>query len=134
MLAPMRSGCAMAAAVLAGMLAPAARADVTVSTDRVVVDTGRARAVIDRSPFRIAFQSGHGRTVLREVAGRPHARRIPPTDDPEPFALDHAPDHPVYGPLTFVVGREGGRSGSAPTGRVTCSSTVIAAPCRPPAA
>jgi sulfoquinovosidase len=96
----------MAAAVLAGMLAPAARADVTVSTDRVVVDTGRARAVVDRSPFRIAFQTGHGRTVLREVAGRPHARRIPPTDDPEPFALEHASDHAVYGPLTFEVGRE----------------------------
>jgi alpha-glucosidase len=105
MLARMRSSCAMVAALLVLMLAPAAGADVTVSTDRVVVDTRGARAIVDRSPFRIAFQTGHGRTVLREVANRPRPRRIPPTDDPEPFGLERAPDHAVYGPLTFEVGR-----------------------------
>jgi hypothetical protein len=102
----MRSSCAVAVAALAWMLVPAARADITVSTDRVVVDTGRARAVVDRAPFRIAFQTGHRRTVLRETARPPRARRIPPTFDPEPFALERAPDHAVYEPLTFEVGRE----------------------------
>jgi hypothetical protein len=100
-------GRALVAAALAALgVAPAASAAVTVSPAQVVVDTGHGRAVIDRAPFKIAFQTARGKTVLREVNAPGKATRIPPTEDPEPFALQRQPDHAVYAPLTFEVGRE----------------------------
>lgn len=96
----------MAAALAALGVAPAASAAVTVSPAQVVVDTGHGRAVIDRAPFNIAFQTAGGKTVLGEVSTRTHATHIALTEDPEPFALQRQPDHAVYAPLTFEVGRE----------------------------
>ncbi len=97
-----------AAAVLAGLVAaPGAGAAVRIDDERIVVTDGGDRAVIDRAPFRLGFQDASGRTVLRQVAGqRPRARRLPPTRDPEPLALEQERDNAVYAPLTFEVGRE----------------------------
>ena len=89
------------ALLLVAALAPAAEARVRVSAERVVVDAGDARAVIERDTVRIAFQTAAGRTVLCQVGGPRRARRIPPTEDPEPFALERRPDRAVYAPLTF---------------------------------
>lgn len=72
-----------------------------------MVATAAGRAVVDRSPFRIAFRDARGRTVLREVANRRLGpRTLPPTRDPEPFALEREPDHATYAPLGFEVGSE----------------------------
>ncbi|HSD81535.1 MAG TPA: TIM-barrel domain-containing protein, partial [Solirubrobacteraceae bacterium] len=90
-------------------LAPApAHAAAALARDPIVVYDGGARAVVQRVPFRQAFTTPGGRTVLREVRGgrRPRAVALPPTRDPEPFALEDEPDHAVYAPLTFEVGRE----------------------------
>ena len=39
-------------------------------------------------------------------AAAPRPVALPVTDDPEPFAREDHPDHAVYAPLTFEVGRE----------------------------
>ena len=99
-----------AVAAVAVALAPpaAAPASVRVTRDRVVLTTAHARAVVQRSPFRLAVGVPDGRTVLREVPPGRGAGPValPVTDDPEPFAREDHPDHAVYAPLTFEVGRE----------------------------
>ena len=57
--------------------------------------------------MRLTFFDRTGRVVLRQVGGRPAApRRLPSTDDPEPFAVELKPDRALYAPFTFEVGRE----------------------------
>ncbi len=86
---------------------PTAHAAVRIGPSRVVVATKGARAVIERAPFRIAFDRGAGRPVLRQVANRRiDPVRLPLTQDPEPFSLERERDNAVYSPLTFEVGRE----------------------------
>ncbi len=91
----------LAAAVLgsAVLAHPASAAD-------LVVTNGGARAVVQREPFALRFETAAGRTVLKHgrVLTRSHA--LPPTRDPEPFGLEREPDNAVYAPLTFEVGRE----------------------------
>lgn len=92
---------AFAAAAVVCLTAAPAGAAVTVTRARVVVTAGGARAVVQRSPYRLSIGP------LREVANRRIApRALPPTQDPEPFALEREADHAVYAPLTFEVGSE----------------------------
>lgn len=101
-------GGAVAAVAVAVAPPAAAPASVRVTRDRVVLTTAHARAVVQRSPFRLAVGVPDGRTVLREVPPGRGAGPValPVTDDPEPFAREDHPDHAVYAPLTFEVGRE----------------------------
>ena len=97
---------AAVAVLLAG--APGAGAAVRIDDERIVVTDGNESAVIDRAPFRMAFRDGSAGAVLRQAGAtsRPRARRLPPTRDPEPLALERERDNAVYAPLTFEVGRE----------------------------
>jgi hypothetical protein len=91
----------------AGAVAAPAQAAVEIGPSRVVVSKPGARAVINREPFRIAFDRGAGAPVLREVANsRIEPVTLPRTQDPEPFSLEREPDNAVYAPLTFEVGQE----------------------------
>ena len=101
-------GTAVAASRPRSALPAAAPASVRITRERVVLETAHARAVVRRAPFRLAVGTPGGRTVLREVPAGRGARPIalPVTDDPEPFAREDHPDHAVYAPLTFEVGRE----------------------------
>jgi alpha-glucosidase (family GH31 glycosyl hydrolase) len=100
-------GALISVAVALGLaLAPPAGATVRETPRVVIVHMGDARAVVTREPFRIAFQTASGRTVLRQLARRGRPVRVPPTEDPEPFSLERKPDRAVYAPLAFEVGRE----------------------------
>ena len=71
-----------------------------------VQGNGGATAVVTNVPFNIRFLD-RGRRLLGEVGSvrRPaRSRRLPPTQDPEPFTLERDPDRAVYAPLTFEVG------------------------------
>ena len=87
-----------------------AGADVRVEPERVVVTSGGASAVIERSPLRIAFLDGAGRTRLQHVPNeRGGPFPVPPVPDPEPFGTDNVPRRPaLYAPLTFTVGVQRG--------------------------
>jgi alpha-glucosidase len=78
-----------------------------VQAEPIVVDAGAASAVITRSPVRISFRDGRGRTVLAQVANRqPGPLAEPFTIDPEPGGVDLLPQSTLYAPLTFTVGQE----------------------------
>jgi sulfoquinovosidase len=95
----------LAAALTALLLAPAsaAAADVTIG-EQIVVRGEGARAVIDRSPFRITYQDGEGRPVLGHVGGPTPGPRTVVELDPEPFGADHLTRSTLHAPLTFLVG------------------------------
>jgi alpha-D-xyloside xylohydrolase len=82
-------------------------ANVKISKQRVIVRSGRSRAVINRTPFWISFFSGR-RPALRELVANadPTPKALPVTEDPEPFALERDPDNALYAPLTYEVGNE----------------------------
>ena len=99
--------CAAGAAATLACVPGATAADTVIGPDQVIVGTSAGRAVIERAPFRIAFQDRSGRTLLREVTNRsPAGRPLPLTRDPEPFALEREPDHASYSPLGLEIGRE----------------------------
>ncbi len=98
-----------AAVCLAGLalLAGTASAAVTISPKRIVVATAEAKAVVERSPFRVSYSQPGGGKVLSEVPNRsPSPLTQPATNDPQP------PGHPspstptLYAPLGFLVGSE----------------------------
>jgi alpha-D-xyloside xylohydrolase len=97
----------LVASLLVLALAPPAAAGVRIERDRVTVSGAAGRVVVDRAPLRLRVRDAAGRTVLRQApAGRAAPRRLPPTRDPEPLALEQEPDRAAYAPLSFEVGRE----------------------------
>ncbi len=104
------------------VLAPKAHADALIGRQIEVIATG-ARAVIDRSPFRIDFQDGAGRTVLSELAAPPSLAPTPVLPVPPGVPAPPLPSIPLleglppatsgavggttrYAPLSFLVGTE----------------------------
>src|SRR5918998_4716075 len=80
---------------------------VEVGPQRVVVDAGRASAVIIRDPLRISFRDSRGRLVLAQLPNRrPGPLVEPPTIDPEPGGVDLLPETTLYAPFSFSVGRQ----------------------------
>ncbi len=76
-------------------------------SDRIVVEAPRARAVVERSPFRLSFSESAGRPVLREVPNRaPAPLTTPSTADPIAPGLDNPSTPTLYAPLSFLVGTE----------------------------
>src|SRR4051812_37995148 len=72
--------------------------------DDLVVRNGRARAVIHRAPFSLAFTDG-ARTVLAEVGAADRGpAAVPPAVRPQPENAHLAQTPPLYAPLAFVVG------------------------------
>jgi len=97
------------AAVIGGLAnAAPARAQVTVSATRIVVDGPGVRAVIDRAPYRLQIGAAAGRpAALSEVAGgsaRPTV--LLPTPDPVAPGTDAQSSGQRYAPLSFLVGNE----------------------------
>ena len=89
--------------VAASAAAPTAR----LGADRIVVEAPRARAVVERNPFRISFSEVAGRPALREVPNRlPGSLNTPPTPDPIAPGLDNSSTPTLYAPLGFLVGTE----------------------------
>lgn len=73
----------------------------------IVVRAQRARAVIQRNPFRLSVQDGHGRTVLAEVAPSGTGTLTEPaTVDPVAPGNDSQSTTSLYAPLPFLVGTE----------------------------
>ena len=71
------------------------------------LDAGATRVVVERSPLRLRFLDARGRQVLAQApAASARSTPLPPTRDPEPFALEREPDHAVYAPFAFEVGTE----------------------------
>jgi alpha-glucosidase len=104
MLAPMRLRLAIATALALLLTAPAASASVRIAAHRVVVTApGGARALIDRSPFRLRFQNAHGHTVLAETPSGRGALVEPPYAQSE-FGQIGPAAPTLYAPLGFVVG------------------------------
>src|SRR5450432_230789 len=93
------------AAVFACALTVPASAAVQVSRREIVVSGRGARAVITRSPLRLAFGTGR-RTELREFPAHGVARRVGAVADPQPYGLDSTTGPAVYEPLNFEVGTE----------------------------
>jgi sulfoquinovosidase len=92
--------------VLGACAAPAPAA-VEIGPERIVAATDGGRAVIHRSPFRLAFEDSRGKVLLREVGSRPRRPpKLPSTDDPEPLAGERQEDNATYAPLSFELGRE----------------------------
>lgn len=60
--------------------------------------------MIDRSPFRIRFQTAAGRTVLAETGGSGGSLAVPTTSQVE-FGTPSPPGPALYRPLAFLVGR-----------------------------
>ena len=99
-----RIALAAAAALMSPAAAsPGAGAEVMLSPKRVVVTTPGASAVVKRSPLRISFRDGRGRTVLRQVAGAGGARLVLPVPRVQ-FGTQTPPPATLYAPLGFLVG------------------------------
>jgi sulfoquinovosidase len=99
----MRRLAAITLAAVLGAAAPAA-ADVRMSETEIVVRGEAAGAVIERSPFRVAFTDGAGRTVLRHAEAAGALGVAEPLPDPAPAAADAPRRSALYAPLTFTVG------------------------------
>jgi len=90
-------------AVLA-IAAPPASAAVHLDAQRIVVTGERARATIQRSPFRLAFTDARGRTVLSEVPGGGQSSLLVPPVPQLQFGTQSPPPRALYAPLAFLVG------------------------------
>ncbi len=101
----MRSRLGIAVLVSLALPAPAV-AKVTIGAEQVVVSTDGARAVIQRAPFRIEFQDGAGRPVLRGVDNAREGATPAVRVDPEPLGTDNLADAARYQPLSFELGGE----------------------------
>lgn len=106
--ATMRGLIAGAAAIGSLAMAVPARAQVTVSATRVVIDGPGVRAVIDRAPYRLRIAPAPGQpAALSEVAGGSATPAVlPPTQDPVPPGTDAQSSGQLYAPLSFLVGNE----------------------------
>jgi alpha-glucosidase (family GH31 glycosyl hydrolase) len=94
----------LAAVAAAVTLATPAVADVRIGDRQIVVDGPGARAVIDRSPFRVSYQDDAGRPVLRQVENTAPAPFPVAAVSPEPFSYGKLDRNTLYAPLTFTVG------------------------------
>ena len=89
----------------AALVAPPASATVTIGARQVVVEAQGARAVIERSPFRLSVLAGR-RSALREVrAPRSGSLAIPAAERSVSGRFD-PPGPALYAPLSFLVGEE----------------------------
>jgi len=89
----------------AALVAPPASAMVTIGARQVVVEARGARAVIERSPFRLSVFAGR-RSALREVrAPRSGSLAIPAAERSVSGRFD-PPGPALYAPLSFLVGEE----------------------------
>ena len=80
-----------------------------VGKQRIVVVAPGARAVIDRSPFRLTIRNQRGRSVLGEVSGRGAKTLNVPTAVRNVSGLGGPlapPRGALYAPLTFLVGAQ----------------------------
>src|SRR3712207_2574690 len=94
-------------AATVGLAAPAAAgAAVDVRADRVVVTGDGARAVVDRSPFRLTIQDRGGRTVLQQAAARLPLPQPSTSPQPEPGGVNVLPEAAPYAPFVFEIGGE----------------------------
>jgi alpha-glucosidase (family GH31 glycosyl hydrolase) len=85
--------------------APGADARVSIGADRIVVSRAHgSRAVIDRTPMRLSFLDGRGRTVLREVVAPATAALERPPVPRAQFGAPGPPPPTLYAPLAFTVG------------------------------
>jgi alpha-glucosidase len=102
----MRLRVAVAAALACLLAAPAASGATRIGPHRIVVTApGGARAVIDRSPFRLSFGNGQRHTVLSEASGGADTQAEPPYAQNEFGQI--APAGPtLYAPLGFLVGTQ----------------------------
>jgi alpha-glucosidase len=96
------------AVVVCWLLVPAAsHAATSIGSTQIVVSAPDARAVINRSPFRLVIETAQGRTALAEVANaQPPPHVLPPTVDPVPPGTDAQSSGELYAPLSFLVGTE----------------------------
>ncbi len=85
---------------------PPADAAARLGGEQIVVSGPGARAVIDRSPFRIRFQTAAGRTVLAESSSSGGSLAVPPVPQVQ-FGAPTAPGPALYSPLAFLVGQFG---------------------------
>ncbi len=82
-----------------------ALASVRVSDATVVVGTRAGqRALITRSPFRLAFEDSHGRRVLSEIGGANGSTLVEPPAPQIEFGSQTPSPPSLYAPLAFVVG------------------------------
>lgn len=79
-------------------------ADVQIKPGRVIVAVPGARVTVNRSPVRISFADGSGRTVLEGLPGRPGASQVVPPATQSQFGSQGTPPPSLYAPLTFLVG------------------------------
>ncbi|MGZ8666655.1 MAG: TIM-barrel domain-containing protein [Solirubrobacterales bacterium] len=92
---------------LFGVAASAAAPTARLGADRIVVEAPRARAAVERSPFRISFSVPGRGHVLREVANQvPPGLTTFPTADPVSPGSDNPSTPTLYAPLSFLVGTE----------------------------
>ncbi len=86
-------------------VAPSARGSTRIGSNAIVVEAPGARAVIARSPFRLAIQDGRRRTVLRHVSAA-GARSLTVPDTSQVLFNRHtqAPAT-LYAPFAFLVGK-----------------------------
>jgi alpha-glucosidase (family GH31 glycosyl hydrolase) len=98
------AGFALSLAAGAGALAaPPVDGAVRIGSERVVVSTHGARAVIDRSPFRLAIADGRGETVLRHSPAARRPLTVPGASRSVSGAFGPPPPT-LYAPLAFLVG------------------------------
>jgi len=99
----------LAATAVAAVAAADASAAVVVGERQVVVEHPEGgRAVVEREPFRLAFEDAAGTTVLRQVPNDVHYPLASANADPEPGGFDAIPESGLYAPFQFEVGVEGG--------------------------
>src|SRR4051812_4954523 len=102
--ARMRPALALAA-VLLFFGAPSVEGAVDLTHDRVVVTTpAGTRAVVTRSPLRIAFVDAGGRKVLQQVVPPAAGSTVVPPAPHIQFGMIGPPPPTRYAPLGFLVG------------------------------
>jgi alpha-glucosidase len=87
------------------MAVPASAAAPAIGPQQIVVNGRGAGAVIDRSPFRIAFTGAGSRTVLAQLPDSGQAPLpLAPTPQPIPLGNDTQTRPALYAPFQFTVG------------------------------
>jgi sulfoquinovosidase len=81
-------------------------ADVRVGPGDVTVESGGARAVIERSPFRMTFLRADGDVALQQVPNDLPAPGAHATTDKDVLGFDAVPEAAAYQPFAFEVGGE----------------------------
>lgn len=95
------------ALVLALFTATPAAASVEIGAKQVVVTTDAgSRAIVTRSPLRIAFANSSGQTVLAGLADAGAGSAVVPPVPQNQFGTPSPPPPTLYAPLSFLVGSQ----------------------------